>query len=301
MTHVWAVILGVAQGTAEFLPISSTAHLKMLPWLFGMNDSMLSSSTYDIALHAGSLVALVLALWNDWVELLRSALGMPQLQRRTKLARFAEVTAQAEPIELVPEPMHHPAFARRFLGFLVATSVPGAVFGFLFEQQVEKYSTPTEFHGAPLLVGSCLIAFGVLLWAFDRYHTRAEPLQSMTWTRALVIGAAQALSLIPGVSRSGATMTAGRALGLSREATARYSFMAGLPIIAGAAVFGLRNVQLSQLLSLDWVLGFVAAAVTSVVLMRWMLEYVKRHSFKIFMWYRVALGVLLIVVFFVRG
>ena len=96
-------------------------------------------------------------------------------------------------------------------------------------------------------------------------------------------------------------MTAGRALGLGREATARYSFMAALPIIGGAAVFGLRHVPLAELLSLDWVLGFTASAITSVLLMRWMLTYVRTHSFSIFMWYRVAAGLLVIGVFFLRG
>jgi undecaprenyl-diphosphatase len=96
-------------------------------------------------------------------------------------------------------------------------------------------------------------------------------------------------------------MTAGRLLGLEREAVARYSFMAAAPIIGGAAVFGLRDVPLAQLLSLDWVLGFVAAAVSSAVVMRWMLGYVKRNSFAVFMWYRLAFGAIVIAVFFVRG
>jgi undecaprenyl-diphosphatase len=96
-------------------------------------------------------------------------------------------------------------------------------------------------------------------------------------------------------------MTAGRATGLSREAVARYSFMAALPIIAGAAVFGLRDVPLSQLFSLEWVLGFVASFVSSVLLMRWMLSYVRNHSFSLFMWYRVALGIAVIALFFIRG
>jgi len=139
------------------------------------------------------------------------------------------------------------------------------------------------------------------LWAVDKFAGRSEPLESMTWGKALAIGLAQALALIPGVSRSGSTMTAGRVFGLSRDATARYSFMAALPIIGGAAVFGLRHIALGELLSVDWVLGFLAAAVTSVVLMRWMLDYVRNHSFSIFMWYRIGMGLLLIAVFFSRG
>jgi undecaprenyl-diphosphatase len=183
MQHLWAVILGVTQGVAEFLPISSTAHLRMVPWLFGANFPTFSGDAFDIALHAGSLVAIVIALWSDWVELFRSALGRPRPQRRTKRARFAEAAAGAEPLELAPDPMRDPKFARRFLGFLLATSVPGAVFGVLFDKKIERFSTPSEFHGAPLLVGACLIAFGVLLWAVDKYMSGDDDLSKMTWTR----------------------------------------------------------------------------------------------------------------------
>lgn len=307
MGHFWAVVLGIAQGVSEFLPISSTAHLKMIPWLFGIEGQYpflldaQAAQAFDIALHAGSFIAILLALWPDWAELVRSAIGRPRPQRRTHRARFADAAAGAEPTELAPDPMRDTAFARRFLGFLIVTSVPGAIFGAALDSKIETYSTPMAFHWAPVLVGVCLIAFGVLLWAVDKFVDRAEPLGSMTWMRALLIGLAQALALVPGVSRSGSTMTAGRWLGLSRDATARYSFMAALPIIGGAAVFGLRDVPISELFSVDWVLGFVAAAITSVLLMRWMLNYVKTHSFAIFMWYRIAAGLLIIAVFFVRG
>jgi len=307
MGHFWAIVLGVAQGVAEFLPISSTAHLKMIPWLFGLEGQYAflvdasKAQAFDIALHAGSFVAILFALWGDWVDLARSALGKPRPQRRTKRAKFAEASAGAAPLELEPDPMRDTAFARKFLLFLLVTSVPGALFGVAFEGTIEQYSTPMAFRWAPVVVGVCLIGFGVLLWAVDRFAKKAEPLASMTWSKALLIGLAQALALIPGVSRSGSTMTAGRALGLSRDATARYSFMAALPIIGGAALFGLRDIPLGELLSLDWVLGFLAAAISSVLLMKWMLGYVRNHSFAIFMWYRIAAGVLLITVFFLRG
>jgi len=171
----------------------------------------------------------------------------------------------------------------------------------LLDKKIEIYSSPADFHWAPLVVGLALILFGVLLWAVDKYTTRQQPLEKMNWLRALLIGLAQAVALIPGVSRSGATMTAGRATGLSREAVAKYSFMAALPIIAGAALFGLKDVPLSTLFSLDWVIGFVASLVSSALLMRWMLAYVKRHSFAVFMWYRIVLGVAVIALFLVRG
>jgi undecaprenyl-diphosphatase len=270
--------------------------------MFKLKDANAQKAqAFDIALHAGSFVAILFALWGDWVNLVKSAIGQPRPQRRTKRARFADAAEGAEPLELEPDPMRDTAFSRKFLLFLLVTSVPGALFGVTLDDKIEKYSTPMAFHWAPVVVGVCLILFGILLWAVDKYATRSEPIGSMTFGRALTIGLAQALALIPGVSRSGSTMTAGRALGLSRDATARYSFMAALPIIGGAAIFGLRDIPLHELLSLDWVLGFLAAAITSVLLMRWMLNYVRNHSFAIFMWYRIAAGLLLITVFFSRG
>ncbi len=278
MTHVWAVTLGLVQGLAEFLPISSTAHLKLLPWIFDVREGFLYTTQFDIALHAGSFVAILFALWSDWADLFKGAVA----GRKTSL---------------------------RFLGFLLVTSVPGALFGVLLDEKVERFSTPANpamtaaqtFHYAPLVVGVALIAFGVLLWAVDRFAKGTAPLEDMTWGRAAAIGVAQALALVPGVSRSGATMTAGRALGFSRDDVARYSFMAALPIIGGAALFGLRHVPIHTLLSLDWVLGFAAAAASSFLAMRWMLAYVRKHSFGIFTVYRVVTGLLVIGLFFLRG
>jgi undecaprenyl-diphosphatase len=268
VTHVWAAVLGLVQGLAEFLPISSSAHLTLIPWAIGLqNDPALaftSTVQFDIALHAGSALAILIALWADWVSL---AKGVARRERRDL----------------------------RFAGFLLATSVPGAIFGVLLEDKVK-----TVFR-APWLIGCSLIVFGVLLWAVDRLVARQDALDTMTWRRAAWIGLAQAVAIVPGVSRSGATITAGRALGLSREAVARYSFMAALPIIAGGAVFGLRDVPVGQLLSVDWALGFAAAAISSFVLMRWMLAYVHKHSFALFMWYRIALGAAVIALFLVRG
>lgn len=297
MTHLWAIVLGIVQGFAEFLPISSTAHLKLVPWLFGVRDPMLSSASFDIALHAGSLVAILAALWRDWLDMFVAAFGGK---------------APAGDSPEASEVLTHPKFARKFLGFLLLTSIPGGVFGVLLESKLEYLSTPdvaghtasgldvATFHYAPLLLGVCLIVFGIVLWAADHYVQRQDPLEAMNWWKALLVGVAQAAALIPGVSRSGSTMTAGRLLGLEREAVARYSFMAAAPIIAGAALFGLRDVPMGQLLSVDWVLGFTAAAVSSLLVMRWVLSYVKNHSFAIFMWYRIAFGSLVIAVFFLR-
>jgi undecaprenyl-diphosphatase len=268
VTHLWAVILGLVQGITEFLPVSSSAHLTLIPWVFGIQNnpalSFMSTVQFDVALHAGSALAIIIVLWSDWVTLAKGAV-------------------QRKPAEL------------RLVGFLLVTSIPGALFGVLLESKVQ-----TVFR-APWLIGSTLIVFGIFLWAVDRFTPTQQGMERMSWGRAAWIGLAQAAAIVPGVSRSGATITAGRGLGLSREAIARYSFMAALPIILGGAGFELRTVPLGQLFSLDWVLGFVAAAISSWLLMRWMLSYVRDHSFSVFMWYRIAIGVFVIALFLVRG
>ena len=280
MEFVWAAILGVVQGLTEFLPISSTAHLKLIPWLFGIENvyPVLSSPQFDIALHAGSFIAIILALWPDWVTVFTGAVR--------------GVRKDAAPDD---------RFQLRLLGFLLLTSIPGAIAGVLLENQVEAFETPSVFHYAPLIIGVSIIVFGVLLWAVDTYVSRGEEMRQMTWLQALLIGLAQAVALVPGVSRSGATITAGRALGIKRDAIAKYSFMAAAPIIGGAAAFGLRHVPLPTLLSGVWVVGFMFAAVTSVAAMLLMLGWVRKHSFAPFAVYRVIVGVLVIAVFFLRG
>lgn len=261
MQLAWAVIMGAAQGITEFLPVSSSAHLTLMPWLFGFDDPGLA---FDIALHAGSLAAILVALRSDWVAL---AKGLAKGQR---------------------------TFQRSLAVFLLVTSVPGAVIGYLLEDQAA-----TVFRD-PMLVAVTLAVFGVVLWAVDRYVQRTEPLESMTGSRALLIGVAQAFAIVPGVSRSGATMTAGRALGFSRETAARYSFMAALPIIFGATLFGLRDVPPSDLLSVQWVLGFTASALSSFAAIRLLLAYLKNRSFAVFLYYRLALSAVVVAVAILR-
>jgi undecaprenyl-diphosphatase len=268
MTHVWAVILGLVQGATEFLPVSSSAHLLFIPQIFHLKDPVLDSLAFDIALHAGSVLAILVALWADWLGLLRDALARP----------VSEAAAAKR------------LWAWKLIGFFLLTSIPGAIFGVIFENQAEGV-----FRMHAVLTAASLIVFGLLLWAVDRFTDRQEPIESMTWVKALLIGLAQAVALVPGVSRSGSTVTAGRALGLSREAVAKYSFMAGLVIIAGAAVFGLRHVHPSELLSTDWVLGFIAAALSSFAAIKLLLAFVRGHSLAAFMYYRVAAGALLLV------
>lgn len=259
MTHVWAAVLGIVQGLAEFLPISSSAHLALIQQVKPFHvPSLVDSTQFDIALHLGSALAILVVLWREWVTLVTGA-------------------------------VRENGFQRRLVGYLLLTSIPGAIFGVLLDEKAQAVIRN------PLIIASTLMVMGIVLWLVDSRVGRQEPLEEMTWQRSLGVGVAQAIAIIPGISRSGVTITAGRGLGFSRDAIARYSFMAALPIILGAGVFGLRKVPLHTLFSLDWALGFLASFVFSMLAMRVMLDYLRRHSFFVFAVYRLALGVLVIV------
>jgi undecaprenyl-diphosphatase len=262
MNIFWAIILGIVQGLTEFFPVSSSAHLAIIPWMFKFPDPGLA---FDIALHAGTFFAILFALKTDWIKLATSLLKKED------------------------------TLERKLVGFLVITSVPGAIIGYLFESKAES-----AFR-APMIVAVTLTVFGLILWAVDRYAKKAEELSKMNWKSSLIIGLSQALAIVPGVSRSGATITAGRALGFSREAAVKYSFLAALPIIFGAAVFGLRHATFSELTSANWILGCLAAFISSFFAIKWLTSYVKKHSFDIFLYYRLAFAAIIAILFYLKG
>lgn len=257
----WSIILGLIQGLTEFFPVSSSGHLALLPYIFEFRDPGLS---FGIALHAGTFLAILFALKEDWFKIINSVLGLKK-DKETKL-----------------------------LGYLMITAIPGGILGVLFEEKAE-----TVFRN-PLLIAFALIFFGLILFAVDKWTTKTDTIDKINGKRALIVGVSQALALIPGVSRSGATITAGRATGFSREAAVRYSFMAALPIIGGASIYGLRDVPLDTLFSLNWMVGFVASFVSSFIAIRVLLSFVKKHTLNIFLYWRLVLGVLIILIYLLR-
>jgi undecaprenyl-diphosphatase len=267
MTVFQAVILGLVQGLAEFLPISSSAHLALTPWVFGWSDPGLS---FDVALHVGTLVAVLWYFRAEWVTLTRS--GLDVLRRR-----------RADTDE-----------TRRFV-YLVAATVPAAIGGILLEEYAE-----TTFR-SPALMAVTLMVMGVVLWACDRFAPRDRPLKSMRLRDAVLIGLAQVLALVPGVSRSGSTMTAGRALAFDRQSAAVFSFLMSMPVTAAAAVLKVPDLLRSEGITAPLVAGIVAAAVSSWLAIAVLLRYVSKHSFGVFAVYRVALGALILILLASRG
>ena len=287
MTIIQSIILGIVQGLTEFIPISSSAHLIIVPWLFGWNDPALTSLPFDVALHLGTLVAVLAFFAADWVRLFRAG-----------LASLVERKIGADP-------------DRRLAWFLVVGCIPGGIVGVLAESKINDlfHAPGTPIAPLAMIIMAIIIAvLGALLGLADRLATHARTMTQMTWRDSIVIGLAQALAVFPGVSRSGSTITAGLGLGLERPAAARFSFLLSAPIIAGAGLKSLfeiyQGARTGAIASADLLLfpiGFIAAAVSGYLCIKYLLQYLQSHSTFAFVIYRWALALLVIIVAVVRG
>lgn len=260
MDTIQAIILGAIQGLTEFIPISSSAHLIVIPWLFNWKPFGL---TFDVALHLGTLFALVAYFWRDWYGLIRDSVGRARLRpshdRKTML-----------------------------LWPIVIASIPAALAGKSLEQTIED-----QVRSNFLLVGIVTISLGILLLAADRLGAKRRPAEAVTLRDWLIIGFAQALAIVPGVSRSGITITAGLACGLQRDAAARFSFLLGAPIILGAAVYELPDALESVLAGGEWLpftVGIVVSAVVGYLCIGFLMSYLRKRSTDLFVGYRVVFG-----------
>ncbi len=267
MTFFQALVLGLVQGLTEFLPVSSSAHLALMPWLLGWRDPGLA---FDVALHFGTLVAVLWYFRREWGELIAAAISIARNRR----------------VQTVEE---------KRVVFLIVATIPGAIGGLLLEEKAE-----TVFR-APLLTATALMVMGVILWAADRVSRMDRQLSSMRWPEALLIGIAQVLALVPGVSRSGATITAGRLVRFDRQSAAVFSFLMSMPIIAAAVILKGPDVLRQSSLGADLVVGVVAAAASSWLAIAVLLRYVTRHSYGVFALYRVVLGLVVLVILYTRG
>ena len=257
MTVFDAVLLGLLQALGEFLPISSSAHLVLLPYFRGMEYQGLA---FDVILHAATLLAVLLYFAKDWFVLVKEGLTKPASKDG------------------------------RMLWYLAAATVPAGLAGLLFKDWAEH-----AFRN-PLMVAACLMVFACVLWWADRKGGHNDGRQ-ITFKTLMLIGCAQALAIMPGVSRSGITITAALLLGLSRSASARISFLLSAPIIAGAAAVEIGHLSAADFTApLIW--GFVSAFLGALVVIGCLMKYIKTHSFNVFVYYRLALGLVIIGFYF---
>jgi len=272
-----AIVLALVQAFTEFLPVSSTAHLTLFPWLLGWQDPGLA---FDVALHAGTLVAVLLYFFKDWLTLALCGVGL-------------KYPANA--------PTEEVAQHKKLFWYMVIGTIPGGILGALFEKTIE------ERFRTPYVIAISLIAIALVMWWADSKSRLTRPLEQSNVGDAVTIGTAQALALCPGVSRSGITITAGLFRGFTREAATRFSFLLSTPLIAGAVVSHLpKLIKLHKAGGLDLplstlLISILVSGVAGYFVIAFFLRYLQTHTLKVFVFYRLLFGIIVLVLAFLQA
>ena len=267
MDFIQSIILGIVQGLSEFLPISSSGHLVILPWIFNWQDQGLA---FDVALHWGTLLAVLAYFRKEWIEMFKSLLpnsveaNLPQNLRKVNFRN------------------------RQLFFFILLASIPGAIFGFLFKNLAEN------IFRSPLLIVFTLSGFAFFLWWFDKKGKKEKFLKNLNWRAALFIGFSQALAIIPGVSRSGITITAALALGFERRAAARFSFLLAAPIIFGAGLVKIPSLVNGNINFPIILIGILSSSIAGFLAIKYLLRYLETRSYNIFVYYRIIFALIIL-------
>ena len=254
MSIFQSIVLGIVQGLTELLPISSSAHLFFIPEI--LNWSIPDS--FDVALHFGTLLAIGIFFFWDWINLIKAGFNQVVKKEKTKEGRM--------------------------FWYLVIATIPGGILGLLFDKFLEDYLKNLS------IVAIALIVMGIILYIADKKCKSTTKYENMTFKQTFLIGLSQAMAFIPGVSRSGVTMTVGRILGVDRESTARYSFMLSAPIVLGATLYKFKDF----VFDLPFVIGVITSFIVGLLVIKFLLNYLKKGSFKVFSIYRVIVGLLIL-------
>ncbi len=269
-----ALVMGIVQGLTEFLPVSSSAHLIIVPFLFGWDDTFIDSLEFGVMLHLGTLAALLIYYGRDWLRIVPAG-----------FATIRDRSFRDDP-------------DRRLAWLIVAATIPAAIAGAVFNDVIE-----TSFRGIGL-VAVTLVVGAVILWLADRWGGTSRHMEQITFPIATGIGVAQVLSLVPGISRSGVSISAGRLAGLDRSSAARFSFLMATPITAGAIIFEARQLITGEasvtIAAGPLIVGLIASFVSGLIAIRFLMEYVRTRSLDIFVVYRLGLAALVVVVWLAR-
>ncbi len=262
------VVLAIVQSLTEFLPVSSTAHLALIPRLLGWTNPELNSLDFDIALHLGTLAAVIIYFFRDWLQL----------------------GAQAFGVKYEPDPTL--SKNRPLLWLLVIATIPVGVFGYLFKEQAEGAWRNSY------VIGSMLIAIGVVMWIAERVGRRQKTIGDISFMDSITIGLSQALAIVPGVSRSGITITTGLFRGLERADAARFSFLLSTPALAGAALKAFMDLHkhggLAPDMRMAFLVGTVVAAVAGWLVIAFFLKFLRTRTLQFFVYYRIVFGIIVI-------
>jgi len=269
-----AIVIGIVQGLTEFLPISSSGHLIVLPYLFRWNDPFIDSLEFSVMLHVGTLFALLVYFWRDWLRIVP--------------AFFATIRDRS----------FRGDQDRRLAWLIAAATIPAAIVGYLLNDIIEREIRQVAVVALALVVGAGI------LWLADRWGAKTKGLDGLGFPGAIGIGVAQAIALIPGVSRSGISISAGLFLGLTRESAARFSFLMSAPIIAGTGIYEARKLIAGEagvtVPLVPLVLGMLAAFLTGLAAIAILLRYLRDHGLTIFVAYRLVLAAVLVVALLAR-
>ena len=267
---IQALLMGLVQGLTEFIPVSSSGHLILVPWAMGWTNPFINSLAFSVMLHMGTLLALILYFWRDWLTLIPAG-----------LASIRDRSLRDDP-------------DRKMAWLLVVATIPAVLIGPLLTDTIESWVRDPAPVAAMLCVGAAI------LWLADRWGSKVREMEEMTFGGALVIGIAQVLALVPGISRSGISIAAGLFEGLSREAAARFSFLMATPVVAGAGLWEARKLLTGEAgvnpeMRLV-IIGFVAAATSGILAIHFMLEFLRRQPVTLFVVYRVLAAIAVFVI-----
>ena len=271
MDIIEILVLGFIQGIAEFLPISSSAHLIIFRDIFGIGAGISANMelTFDIALHFGTLLAIGVFFFSDFIQMIKKGF--------TKGVKDDD---------------------GKILWYLVAATIPAAIVGVLFEDAIENVVRSNY-----IVIALALAIMGIIIYLADKFSKETKDVKKMTLKDAIVIGCSQVFALIPGFSRSGTTIAAGRVLGLDRESAAKLSFFLSAPVVLGAVVLQLFKGSAISVIAANlgtFILGILVSFVVGLLCIKYLLKYLQKHNFKIFMVYRVVLAIVVLIYIFVR-
>lgn len=262
MSIIQSIILGILQGVGEFLPISSSAHLILIPFLLGWKES---SMAFDIALHFGTLLAVLVIFFGEWWKLFMGA-----------ITNFKSSKKCVE---------------GKMFWYLVVATIPAALVGFVLDDVIEN-----QFRGKIWLIALFLALMGIFIylgdkWASKHYKNKEVSFDKITMKQAFLVGCSQAFAVFPGFSRSGTTILAGRLMGLSKEAITKFTFLLSVPIIAGATILKVGDLEFTK----EVFIGIATSFVVGIISIKFLLSYIKKHDFSVFAFYRVVIAIIVYV------
>ena len=267
MTIIQSIILGVVQGLTEFLPVSSSAHLNLFPWVFGWNQM---PASFDVALHIGTLLAIVIFFFKDWINLIKG--GYKQVIKKEK------------------------SLDGKIFWYIVFSTIPAGILSLILDK-ISENLFGDNLNVEMLVIAITLIVMGIILYIVDKKAKSDTKYENITLKQSMLVGISQALAAaFPGVSRSGITMTVARGLGIDRESAAKYSFLLATPITFAAVIFDLGEF----VFDLSFFIGVLSSFIVGIFIIKFLLDYLKKGSFKVFAIYRVIIGIIVIGLFFIR-